>query len=112
MTVAAVRRRATPCFMPQGRPCPETSAHPAILQGPCKPRCKAAADGGVMRSSSPRPRRIGEVPSAELALFARGGDRDALAELYRRAWPRALAAVRSTSGWDEAEDAVAEGFVR
>jgi RNA polymerase sigma-70 factor (ECF subfamily) len=65
-----------------------------------------------MRSSGPRVRAIRAIPSAELAHVAREGDRDAMAELYRRTWPRALAAVRSTSGWDEAEDAVAEGFVR
>jgi RNA polymerase sigma-70 factor, ECF subfamily len=53
-----------------------------------------------------------EASSAALALDARDGDREALAELYRRAWPRALAAVRTCRGWDEAEDAVAEGFAR
>jgi len=40
------------------------------------------------------------------------GDPEALGELYRRAWPRALAAVRTSCGWDEAEDAVAVGFAR
>ena len=53
-----------------------------------------------------------DVPSAALALQARAGDQGAVAELYRRAWPRALAAVCATCGPDEAEDAVAEGFAR
>ncbi len=53
-----------------------------------------------------------EAPSGALALRARSGDQGAVAELYRRAWPRALAAVRASCGHDEAEDAVAEGFAR
>jgi NitT/TauT family transport system substrate-binding protein len=52
------------------------------------------------------------LTGAALTGAARRGDQEALAELYRRAWPRALAAVRTSCGWDEAEDAVAVGFVR
>jgi RNA polymerase sigma-70 factor, ECF subfamily len=50
------------------------------------------------------------TPSATLAIRSRSGDQEAVAELYRRAWPRALATVRASLGWDEAEDAVALGF--
>ena len=56
--------------------------------------------------------RLADAPTAALVPAARQGDQDALAELYRRVWPRALAAVRRRCGWDEAEDAVAEGFAR
>lgn len=52
----------------------------------------------------------GHTPSATLAIRSRSGDQEAAAELYRRAWPRALATVRRSHGWDEAEDAVALGF--
>jgi RNA polymerase sigma-70 factor, ECF subfamily len=52
------------------------------------------------------------VPAAVLARQGMGGDQAALAELYRRTWPRALAAVRTSCGGDEAEDAVAMGFAR
>jgi RNA polymerase sigma-70 factor, ECF subfamily len=51
-----------------------------------------------------------KTPSATLAIRSRSGDQEAAAELYRRAWPRALAIVRRSHGWDEAEDAVALGF--
>jgi RNA polymerase sigma factor (sigma-70 family) len=51
-----------------------------------------------------------DTPSGSLVRHARWGDQDALAELFRRAWPRALAAVRTSCGWDEAEDAVAVAF--
>jgi RNA polymerase sigma-70 factor, ECF subfamily len=65
-----------------------------------------------MRTLTSRMCPTADASSAALALDARDGDREALAELYRRAWPRALAAVRTCHGWDEAEDAVAEGFAR
>ncbi len=65
-----------------------------------------------MRSSTAGLCRSATSPPEVLALAAREGDPDALAELYRRVWPVALATVRAACGWDESEDAVAEGFAR
>src|SRR5579859_2611630 len=62
--------------------------------------------------TSQRHRWVAEATAAELARAAQQGDGHACAALYRRAWPRALAAVRASCGWDEAEDAVAEAFAR
>ncbi|HSS10880.1 MAG TPA: sigma-70 family RNA polymerase sigma factor [Acidimicrobiales bacterium] len=53
-----------------------------------------------------------DLPSAELARAAQGGDGRAIEELYRRTAPRSRTAARCYCGPSDAEDAASEGFIR
>jgi RNA polymerase sigma-70 factor (ECF subfamily) len=75
--------------------------------------CFTTESSGTTRmpGTAPTP-AVRDMSPALLVRQARRDNQQAVAELYRRAWPSALARVRAQFGSDEAEDAVAEGFAR
>jgi RNA polymerase sigma-70 factor (ECF subfamily) len=119
-----------------GRPLSAHALLSAALHVPCKPprasgngsckdsarrrqgACRALARaipmlGRVTTSpSTNRRRHLTDLPAAALAVRARCGDSDAIAELFRRAKERARRTAACWCDPTEVDDAVAEGFAR